>query len=334
MIPPFQKHASMLWLFPLVALIFACLWGCAKAREKDARGQHTAAVSMNELATKLAKLDSANEYLTVADLDKFRPGRSKSDILKDVRWRAGYVTAGDCNGKSISLISYTLLADGPEDRRSESLLAVFAGDKFEKFIRWLPYSGPKPMKAGDCCGWLTLAMKSEAVTIAELKKEVKSITPTPEHVDPGLTAAYLAMRALGLAPGPEAPASEKEYLRNAALRDQFNTARLNIGMTEPEVEAVLKAKPLESGKVEAGLYKIYGSNESFDISSISGTWRHFSNVLVVFRGGKVIAIQDLPAGYDWRREVGKTFVDLPKRAASDSGSSHHHIGGHEPIIRQ
>ena len=42
-------------------------------------------------------------------------------------------------------------------------------------------------------------------------------------------------------------------------------ARLNVGMTESEVEAVVKAKPIESGNVEAGVYRIYGSNESFNI---------------------------------------------------------------------
>ena len=38
----------------------------------------------------------------------------------------------------------------------------------------------------------------------------------------------------------------------AELRDQFNAARLKIGMTEMEVESVLKAKPIEAGEVEAG----------------------------------------------------------------------------------
>jgi hypothetical protein len=124
------------------------------------------------------------------------------------------------------------------------------------------------------------------------------------------------MRVLGIMPGPGAPPSEKDYLRNAELRDQFNAARLNIGMTESEVQAALKAKPLESGKVEAGDYRIYGSNESVgDISSISGTFRHFSNILVVFREGKAVAISSTPAGYDWRRKLGEATTDLPKRPA-------------------
>jgi hypothetical protein len=307
----------------LVATLLACLInGCAKGAEKDSAGGRSPGVNMKELAPKLAKLDSANGFLTVADLEKFRPGRLKSDLLNDVRWRADSVTAADCEGKSITSIYYTLLADGSESNRSEGLQAMFAGDKFEKLIRWLPYTGPNPMKAGDCCGWLTQAMKSEAVSIADLKKEMKSITAPSEHIDPGLTAVYLAMRVLRIMPGPGAPPSEKDYLRNAALRDQFNAARLNIGMTESEVEAVLKAKPLESGKVEAGDYRIYGSNESVGhISSISGAFPHFSNVLVVFRQGTAIAIESVPAGIDWRRKITEAFADLPKPTTTDSSGN-------------
>jgi hypothetical protein len=270
---------------------------------------------MSDLSKKLSSLNSASYYLTVGDLDKFQPGQPKSDILKDVQWRAGSVVAADCKGKRVTAITYDLLADGPESHREEFVHAVFVDDKFVKFIRWLPgeqipkgQNRPKRTKIGDYCGWLIRAMDSECVSVEDLKKEVKSMTAPPEqHVDPGLTAAYLLLRAIGAAPGPDAPASEKDYLRNAALRDQFNAARLNIGMTEMEVEAALKAKPLESGKVEAGLYKIYGSNESFNIDA----WLHFSNILVVVREGKAIAISSTPAGYGWRRRLGEATIDLP-----------------------
>ena len=146
------------------------------------------------------------------------------------------------------------------------------------------------------------------MSIEDLKKEVKSTTaPPPSQVDPGLTAAYLLMRTIGLAPGPGPPPSEKDYLRNAELRDQFNAARLNIGMTEVEVEAVVKAKPLESGKVEAGLYRIYGSNESINVEF----WLRAPHILVVFREGKATAISSIPGGHGWRRELGKATIDLP-----------------------
>ena len=90
--------------------------------------------------------------------------------------------------------------------------------------------------------------------------------------------------------------------------NQFNAARLKIGMTESETEAVLKAKPLESGKVEAGDYKIYGSNESFNINYPL----RFSNILLVFTGGKLSVIRSIPSGAEWRQELGEMFSDLPK----------------------
>jgi hypothetical protein len=70
------------------------------------------------------------------------------------------------------------------------------------------------------------------------------------------------------------------------LRDQFNAARLKIGMTESDVESVLKAKPIETGDVEAGSFKIFGSTESFDIRPDL----HYANVLAVFKDGKLIGV--------------------------------------------
>ncbi|MGO8751434.1 MAG: hypothetical protein ACLQNE_36265 [Thermoguttaceae bacterium] len=250
----------------------------------------------------------------LAILTTFAEDGRRATFSRNFVGGGGSVIAAECEGKSITAINYTVLADKPESRRSESLPAMFVGDRFEKFIRWevVDYHGtrssrPRRMKVGDYCGWLTRAMNSEGVSIEDYKKEVKSITAPSEHIDPGLTAAYLLLRAMGTVPGPGAPASEKDYLRNAALRDQFNAVRLSIGMSESEVEAVLRAKPLESGKVEAGLYRIYGSNESFDASMFI----HFSNILVVFAKGKATAISSIPAGYDWRRRLGEATIGLP-----------------------
>ena len=151
-------------------------------------------------------------------------------------------------------------------------------------------------------------MKSNAVSLDELSKGLKSIKAPPEHIDPGLTAAYLGFKASGLAPSPPPAEKDPEKLRkNIALRDQFNAARLNIGMTEAEVEAMLKAKPLESGKVAAGNYSIYGSGVWFGVSD----WRCFSlylNILVVFRDGKAIAISSIKSGPDWRRNLDKALL--------------------------
>ena len=318
-----KEHPSILPLSLVAVLMFQCLGGCAKGGEKDTAVQDPATTGTSDPFTQLAALDSATHYLTPPDLDKFRPGRSRSDILKDLRWRADYFQAADCDGTSIAAINYRLIADGRESYRSMSLHAIFADDKFVKFIRWqpdielVPYerttlSQRRRQKAGDY-SWLTRVVESEAVNIADLKKEAEAMSKTPpprKQIDPGLTAVYFGMRVLGLAPGPPPREEDYEKLReNVALRDQFNAARLNLGMTESEVEAVLKAKPLESGKVEAGRYQIYGSNKSFNIND----WHHFtcfSNILVIFREGKAVAISSIESGYDWRERLGVRITDL------------------------
>ena len=64
-------------------------------------------------------------------------------------------------------------------------------------------------------------------------------------------------------------------------------------------------------------YSIYGSDVWFDVSD----WRCFSpysNILVVFRDGKVIAITSLRSGPDWRADAEKTLIDLPKRGSTDA----------------
>ena len=78
-------------------------------------------------------------------------------------------------------------------------------------------------------------------------------------------------------------------------------------MSESRVEAVLKAKPLERGKVEAGAYKIYGSNETFNIHA----WLHFRNIFILFREETVAGIYSVPGGSGWRQELGRLFSDLP-----------------------
>jgi hypothetical protein len=99
--------------------------------------------------------------------------------------------------------------------------------------------------------------------------------------------------------------------RNVALRDQFNVARVSIGMTEAEVESAFGAKPLESGKVDEGDYKLYGVFGEYN--NDLPFWLHFSNVLIVFRDGKANTILGIPAhNLHWHRELEEGFVDLPK----------------------
>ena len=273
------------------------------------------------LAQKSAKLSSLPYYVTFTDLEKFRPGQLERTILKEIQWRGYFYMAAEHKGKTVSAIVYDVVLDSHHSNGGVLIWAIFVDDKFAKFvappsslpgekevvhIRGTPLSRLKPMKMGDD-RFLIRAMDGQPLNIDDLKKEAKSITPPPEQVDPGLTAAYLLLRGVGLAPSPDAPANGQDYLRNAELRDQFNAARLKIGMSPSEVQAVLKAKPLESGEVDAGVYQIYGSNESYNIKD----WLRFSNILVVYRDGKAITISGIPSGHDWRQEVGKATIDLP-----------------------
>ena len=126
---------------------------------------------MSALREKLSLLDSANDDLTIADLDKFQAGRPKNEILSDLKWRGACTSAGDCAGKRIFVIDYSPVADGPERYQGDSVQAVFIDEKFEKFIKWLPGESEnegtpqqrlKPTKVGDNCGWLTRAINTEA----------------------------------------------------------------------------------------------------------------------------------------------------------------------------
>jgi hypothetical protein len=317
MITRINQRPAVLPLLLLAASLTALISGCA---EPDKKAGKPAAQDggAKELAAKLNELDSATYILTLDDLDKFKAGRSKAEILKEIKWRAGSVLAAHCDGKDVFEIDYGVVVDTTVLDRQWSGHALFIDGKFEKFIRWLPgtepeagngtpANQPKGRTAGDECDWLSRAIKSKAVSVADINKEVASIRKPPSEVDPGLTAAYLLLRAAGVVPGPDEPATEQEYLRNAALRDQYNAARLDLGMTAAEIEDILKAKPLEEGKVEAGTYQIYGSNESFNINGLL----HFLNIFVVYKEGKAIAITSISAGDDWRRELGEAIIDLP-----------------------
>lgn len=265
----------------------------------------SAAVPLGFLARNLQKnvdavLPSASFLLSSGDYEKFRPGRSKADILNDVQWRGNFEQAAPYNGKSVSLISYGLFG-GPLSDHGTGVLAVFVDDKFEKFVR-CPEGNAK-IKVGDF-SFLGRAIESDPVSILDLEKEMKNLE-VPRQTDWGLTAVFLVL-------GPCIEAARAPGLRkNVALRDQFNGARLKIGMAESEVEAALKAKPIESGEVEAGSFKIYGSNESFNITYDL----HYSGILVLFKEGRAIGIYSgwMVHGGDRFQELRQVFVDLPER---------------------
>ncbi len=315
MISSCKKRRIILGQTALLALMFTCLAGCSEPNDKKSGGEQVDRGKTSSLNTELT---SAHNCLDVGELEKFRPGRPKRDILKDIQWRGHFLMASTYKGKSVCAIAYKVLSDDPSSGE-EVVWAIFVDDKFVKFVSWQSgdmevvvddngsrRSRPKPIKVGNI-SWLIRQVNREPITIADLEKEVKALTPPPpSRIDPGLTAAYLLLKAMGAAPKP---ATKDDYKKNAELRDQFNAARLKIGLTEAEVESVLKAKPLESGKVEAGSYEIYGSNKTFDINHSI----RFSNMLVVFKEGKVSVIYDVRAGSAWRRKLGERFIDLPVR---------------------
>ncbi len=317
-------HACQTMLpYLLVILLLAGAGGCTKAGNKNPAAVQQQQAGLGGLSQKLSALDSASCYLAAGELDKFQPGRAMDELLEDVQWRGRLYMTAEHRGQSVSWVTYEVLSGDPNEENGVWVEAIFVDGKFVKFVnrpprlpedeevavtsRGKPWRRPKPLKAGDT-RFLVRALDSDAVSITDLKEEVESKGPPPkQRVDPGLTAAFLVLKAMGAVPGPSPPATDQDFERNAALRDQFNAARLRVGMTEAQVEAVLKAEPMESGKVEAGIYRIYGSNESFNIQ----VWLHFSNVLVIYREGKAIAIGSVSAGNDWRQKLGQATADLP-----------------------
>jgi hypothetical protein len=274
----------------------------------------------NRLPTRLT---SVNDFLYASDIEAFRPGRSMDDILEDVQWRGHFLWGCEHKGKSAYAIAYGLLAGDyskglerdPGAQRG-AVYAMFVDDTFVKFVKrgqLLPgekeeyeiegtkANRAKPIKVGDF-RWLIRLLESEPVNIRHVQEEVRAKPARSSRIDWGLTLVCLLL-------GPFIRgASKHDHKRNAELRDQFNASRLRIGTTEAEVESMLRAKPLESGEVEAGSYRIYGSNESFNINLVS---LHFRNVLVVFREGRVSGTYSAPPGAEWRRELGEWFIDLP-----------------------
>ena len=318
----------------LAASIFFSFGDFAMGSDANSGGQPAAEVSMNEQIAELTKLDSATSHLTVEDLDKFQAGRPKREVLEDIQWRGLSSRAAICDGTSITTIGYTLYADGigPGALVVESFTALFVDERFDRFVRRVAdterfykgksrYSRARRRKGGGECEWIMRVMKSETRTIDQLEEEAKTAKPREESIDWGMTIAVYPMVVIGEAlDRAKAPPLDEVYemLReNVALQDQFNAARLSLGMTESEVQTMLNASPLESGEVEAGHYEIYGSNKTFEPGYWHGLWP-FTNILVVYREGRTVAISSISSGPDWREKLSETYTDLPVPPATDS----------------
>jgi hypothetical protein len=281
---------------PTNLLILAFFVGCGQrtgVKVEDGNAEQGAA---NETP---AEVNSASSLLDPSDYNTFRPGRPKADVLNDVQWRGNFEFASEIDEQRVEAISYGLLG-GPLSERGTSILAIFIDDKFEKFVPWP--TGDAKIKIGDF-GILARAVESKSVAASDLEKEAAARPATRTHVDPGLTALW--HRHQGKIKAARAPALK----RNVELRDQFNAARLELGMTVEDVESVIKSKPFQSGKVHAGDLRIYGTAESLDIPNDL----HYSNILVLFRDNKVIGIYSggLVPGGDGLQKMRSWFVDLP-----------------------
>lgn len=268
-------------------------------------------------------MDSSSYYVGVPDMSKLLPGRSRRDVLQDLRWRSASVEMADLDGKSICAVTLAFFA--PNNREAGIWFhAIFVDDVLLKLIRHLPgeteevpYQGTtslraKPVTVGDR-SWLVRALDAPGVSVEELETEARTkVDGAHDQVDIGLTIVALVLGpALRLR--TKSP-SMADYGRNIKLRNQFNALRLEIGMTASEVEGVFHARPLEVGSLGDNSFSVYGSKESFDFGGPPWTTLgvHFSNVLVVFTDGRVSTVHSVSAKGEWRRNLEERFLDLPR----------------------
>lgn len=259
---------------------------------------------------------SSTYLLSPDDVANFRSGRLKDEILNNVHWRGNFEMATEYEGHEVCAISFGLFGGiFGDDSRGITLWAVFVDDKFQKFVKW-PEWNEKPLKVGEFRELLG-AMQGEPVNISDLEKNARPSSHTSSrHVDSELTGIFLIL-------GPAIEARVKwETDKNAKLRDQYNAARLKLGMSPGDVELILKAKPLEFGDFDAGSWQLYGSKEYSDLID----YERYSNILILFKSGKVNGIYSgstVPGGAHgirWLREGGlfqgtkkmrPSFSDLP-----------------------
>jgi hypothetical protein len=256
-----------------VLIALSCFHGCREASggKEDKSAQ--------------ADPPSANYLIESNDYQAFRAGRSMDDILKEIQWRGNFQEAGEHKGNRIYAISYGLLGGPFKSGGGTVVWAIFVNEKFEKIVDWPDWDG-KPIEIGDHRR-LIKATESEAINIPELIKERQAAAEPPSKSDPGLTVVWLLFgRATE-------SAWKKEYSKNAKVRDQYNACRLRIGMTETDVDSVLRSKPVHTGQLKDGVFKIYGSNESFGQLNSDV---HYSNVLVIFHENKVTGVYRLGGG--------------------------------------
>jgi hypothetical protein len=284
----------------VILIVVSCIYlpGCGRTfSEPEQHAPTSNRINGDGLEENMSDKESSGSYvLEPEDYDKFQPGRPKGEILTDIHFYGNYEMGTTYEGKRVEAISFGLLG-GPFSNIGDIVWAVFIDDKFQKFVQW-PEWGVNPVKLGDF-ERLIRAVNSDPINISEYDKEMR-MQSAPQHFDPGLTKAWLELK------GSVDAKRANDLARNTELRDQFNASRIEIGITESNVEARLHAKPLVEGDYSTGRYRVYGSSESLDILP----YQHYSNILILFEGGKVSGLYSgysVPGGKDWLKEMQGSF---------------------------
>jgi hypothetical protein len=84
--------------------------------------------------------DTATYELVLDDMEKFRPGRPRDEILKEIHWVGNFEMATEDRGKTLAAIGiYVQLKD---EEYSDTLWAIFEDDEFQKFVE-MPTRRPR-----------------------------------------------------------------------------------------------------------------------------------------------------------------------------------------------
>ncbi len=264
--------------------VAACLlWNgwIAQTEPKPASG-------LSELPS--SKLTSATNLLDRPDYDQFRVGRPISEVLEAVQWRGNLEMMVAHRGQNVTVINYGIRG-GPYSSSGHSVLAIFTDDKFAKFVEW-PRWPDLPIRPGDFTALIRCA-EQEEIQLTELdrKLELEEKAQPTKSYDPFLTALAIRLE-------PQLKDMMEQATRdNARIRDQFNATRLRLGMTQKEVSAVFRAKPLDAGTIDSRSFEVYGSTAYIGLTRDLD----YSNVLVLYRDDRLEGVYSgscVPGGQD------------------------------------
>src|SRR3990172_4533647 len=117
----------------LLLLMLECGAGCAESDDAAAANKRKDLDGIMKII--YGDLPSANFFLFPHDFKAFRAGRTKDDVLEDVKWRGDFGPACEYKGKSVSFITYELVLQPRRDTMNfdgEFIFATFVDDKFER----------------------------------------------------------------------------------------------------------------------------------------------------------------------------------------------------------